>query len=82
MDLGALDLDLWEAVECFTWGLMGHPSRNMKDIGAEGDLNCVALALEVSEERKFSMLPGDHSYDVLMKMWLFFCLLLKSLPEV
>jgi hypothetical protein len=29
-----------KAVECFKWGLMGHPRKNMEDSGAEGDLNC------------------------------------------
>ena len=22
---------IWNTVECFKWGLMGHPSRNMED---------------------------------------------------
>ena len=35
---------IWKAVECFKWGLMGHPSRNMENIGAEGDLNSRTLA--------------------------------------
>jgi hypothetical protein len=26
---------IWIAVECFKWGLMGHPNRNMEDIIAE-----------------------------------------------
>ena len=26
-------------MKCFKQYLMGHPSRNMEDIGAEGDLN-------------------------------------------
>ena len=38
-----------KAVECFKCCLMGHPSRNMEDSGAEGDLNCEGLAQEVSE---------------------------------
>ena len=25
---------VWNAVESFRWGLMGHPSRNMKDLVA------------------------------------------------
>ena len=30
-------MDFGKAMECFKWGLMGHPSRNMEDRGAEGD---------------------------------------------
>jgi hypothetical protein len=30
---------------------MGHPSKNMEYIGAEGDLNCGSLALENSKEK-------------------------------
>jgi hypothetical protein len=32
-------LGLWKMMECFKWGLVYHTSRNMKDSGAEGDLN-------------------------------------------
>jgi hypothetical protein len=32
-----------KAVECFKWGLISIPSRNMEDGSAEGDLNCVSL---------------------------------------
>ena len=35
-------LGLWK-VECFQWGLMGHPSRNMEDSDAGRDLNCGSL---------------------------------------
>lgn len=39
-------LGLWirKAVEYFAWNLMGHPSRNMNDHDAKGDLNCGSLA--------------------------------------
>ena len=37
---------------------MGHSNKNMKDVGAEGYLNCADLALGVSEDSNFSMLPG------------------------
>ena len=43
-------------MECFKWCLMGHPSRNVEDIGDEHDLNHRSLALKVSEEI-FSMWP-------------------------
>ena len=52
---------IWEAVECITQGLMDDPSRNMEDILTQSDLNCKALALEVSEERNFRKLLDDHS---------------------
>ena len=42
-------------VECFKWGLMGHPSKNMEDFVVEGDLNYGNLVIEVSEEKNFSM---------------------------
>ena len=32
---------------------MDHPSRNMEDVIAEGDLNDGGLAQEVSEEKSF-----------------------------
>jgi hypothetical protein len=34
-----LGLRIWKAVECFKWGLMGYPSRNMEDFVTESDLN-------------------------------------------
>ena len=34
-------------MECFKWGLMGHPSRNMEDFVTESDLNCEDLAREL-----------------------------------
>jgi hypothetical protein len=34
---------------------MGHPSRTVEDIGAEGDFNCGGLAQEVSKEKNLSM---------------------------
>ena len=49
-------------MECFKWVFMGDPSRNLEDIGAEGDLNCCGgLAQEISEERDLGLLPVDHS---------------------
>jgi hypothetical protein len=60
---------------------MGHPSRNMVDFVAEGDLNCESLALEVSEEKNFSMWPRDCSCAILVSNVAAFCLCLKSLPE-
>ena len=50
-----LALWIWNIVECFKWGLMGHPSRNMEDFVAGSNLNCVDLAQEISKEKNFSM---------------------------
>ena len=41
--------------------LMGHPSRNVKDRGAQGGLNCAGMAPDVSEEKNFNIWPRDHS---------------------
>jgi hypothetical protein len=35
---------IWKAVECFKWGLMDHPSRNMEDFDGGSNLNCVGMA--------------------------------------
>ena len=31
---------IWKTVECFKWGLMGHPSKNMEDFVVGSNLNC------------------------------------------
>ena len=38
---------------------MGNPSRNMEDIGAEGDLNCADLA---QVEKDCSIWPRNSEY--------------------
>ena len=54
----------------------------MEDSGPECDLvNTGEWPLEVSEEKDFSMLPGDYSDEVLVKNMAAFGLCLKSLPE-
>ena len=53
----------------------------MEDSGVKSDLNCRNLAQVVSEENS-SMLPRNHSYDILVKNMAAFCLCPKSLPEV
>jgi hypothetical protein len=68
-------------MECFTWGLMGHPSRNMEDFGSESVLNCVDLAQDVSQEKNFRMWPRDCFRGILVKNLVAFCPCLKSLPE-
>jgi hypothetical protein len=47
---------IWKTMECFKWGLIYYPSRNMEDFVAVGDLNCGSLALKVSEKRHFTLL--------------------------
>ena len=44
---------IWNTVDCFKWGLMDHPSRNMEDLVAGSNLNCVDLAQEISKGEKF-----------------------------
>jgi hypothetical protein len=51
-------LCIWKAMECFKWGLMDHPSRNMEDLVAGSHLNCVDLAQEISKEKNFSIKTG------------------------
>ena len=52
----------------------------MEDSGADCDLrNDGELTQEVSEEKNFSMLPRDHSCDILVKKVAAFCPCLKSL---
>jgi len=48
-------LGLCKAVECFTWGLIGHISRSMKDSVPEYVFELLGPTQEVSEEKTFSM---------------------------
>jgi hypothetical protein len=50
---------IWKVIECFKWGLMSHPCRNMEYFVAVSDLNCRDLAQEVSEKKNFSMWHRD-----------------------
>jgi hypothetical protein len=72
-----LGLCIWKAVECFKWGLMGHPSRNMEDF----NLNCVDLAQEISKEKNFSMWHKDCFCGILVRNVATFYPCLKSLLE-
>jgi hypothetical protein len=38
----------WNVMECFTWSLMGYPSRNIEGFVAQRDLNFGNLVLEAS----------------------------------
>jgi hypothetical protein len=75
-----LELRIWNTVECFKWGLMGHPSRNMEDFVAGSNLNCVDLAQEISK-KNFRMWHKDCFCHILVKNVATFCPCLKSLPE-
>ena len=70
---------LWvrKAVECFKHCLMDYTSRVMEDSGAEGDLNCGDLALEVPEEKNFSICLRECSCDSLVENVAAFCPCLK-----
>ena len=68
-------------MECFKWGLMGHPSRNIEDLAAGSNLNCVDLAQEISKEKNFSVWHKDCFCGILVKNVATFCPCLKSLPE-
>ena len=68
-------------MECFKWGLTGHPSRNMEEFIAESDLICADLAQEVSVENNFSMWPRDCFCGILVKNVAAFYPCLKSMPK-
>jgi hypothetical protein len=55
-------------------------SKNMELQSCEDYLKCWGLGSKVSE-KNFSMLPRDHSCDILVKNVAAFCLCLKSLAE-
>jgi hypothetical protein len=76
-----LGLWIWKAVECFKWGLLGHPGRNMEDFVARSNLNCVDLAQEISKEKNFRMWHKDWFCGILLKNVATFCPCLKSLSE-
>jgi hypothetical protein len=72
---------IWNSVECFKWGLMGHPSMNVEDFVAGSNLNCVDLVQEISKEKTFSMWHKDCFCGILEENVATFCPCLKSLPE-
>jgi hypothetical protein len=68
-------------MECFKWGLMGHPTRNMEDFVAGSNLNCVDLAQKISKEKNFRIWHKDCFHSILVKNVATFCPCLESLPE-
>jgi hypothetical protein len=68
-------------VECFKWGLAGHPSRNIEHFVTGRILNCVDLTQEISKEKNFSMWHEDYFSGTLVKNVATFYMCLKSLPE-
>jgi hypothetical protein len=77
-ELGTL---IWKAVECFKWGLIDYPSRNMEDFVVECDLSCADQAQQVSVEKNFSMWLRDDFHGILVKNVGAFCPCLKKLLE-
>ena len=65
-------------MECFKWGLMSYPSRNLKDFVV--DLNPTWPQLG-SVEKNISMWHRDCFCGILVKNVAAFCPCLKSLPE-
>jgi hypothetical protein len=57
---------IWKVVECFKWGLVGHPIRNMEYFVAESNLNCADLSQDISEEN-FSVWYRDCLCGILVK---------------
>ena len=69
-------------MDCFKWGLMDHPSRNMEDFVAGSNLNCnLNLAQKISNEKNFRMWHKDCFCVILVKNVATFCPCLKSLPK-
>ena len=75
-------MGLWatKAVQCFKYCIMNHPSRSLGNRSTNGFLHYQEHTQEVSE-KNFSMLPRDHSHDILMKKVAAFCPYPKSLPK-
>jgi hypothetical protein len=76
-----LGLWIWKAVECFKWGLIGYPSRNMEYFVAGSNLVCVDLAQEISKEKNFRLWHKDCFCGILVKNMATFCPCPKCLPE-
>ena len=49
MECGLWNFDLRKQLNALSGGIMGHPSRNMEDSGAESNANYDGSAQEVSE---------------------------------
>jgi hypothetical protein len=50
---------IWTAVECFKQDFMSHPSHNVEDIKAKGDLNCGSRGFK-----------GEEVYGVAYRLFL------------
>ena len=57
------ELWIWKAMECFKWGLMNHPSRNMEDFVPVSDLNCADLV----QNRRMSVCGLETVLWILLK---------------
>ena len=72
---------IWKAVECFKWGLMGHPRKNMEDFVTEWFELCRPGPRGFNGKLFFDRWPRDCFCGILMKNVAAFCPCLKSLPE-
>jgi hypothetical protein len=44
---------IWNTVECFKWGIMDHPSRNMEDFVTGSNLKCQLRFKEIYFKGEF-----------------------------
>ena len=54
-------------MECFKWGLIVHPSKNIENSAAEGYLNCRNMTREFSKEKNVSVWHRNCFCDILVK---------------
>lgn len=77
----ALGLCKRSAIEQFKQGLVVHTTRNMKESGPEGYVNCKSSSPEDAEENDISIWPRDSSYDILARNISAFCHCCKNIPK-
>jgi hypothetical protein len=63
---------IWNSVECFKWGLMGHPSRNMEDFVAV--IWAVLTWPKGFQRKRISKCSIKTFFVVFWWMWLLFAL--------
>ena len=67
-------------MECFKWGLMGYPRRNIEEFAAVNGLNCAGGAQEVSVEKNLSV-SETVSVVFWRRMWLLFAIVQTVCPD-
>jgi hypothetical protein len=65
-EMWILGLCIWKSAECFKWGLVGHPSRDMEGFVAEGDLSYGKPGSRDFREKNFNVWPRDCFCDILV----------------